>query len=92
MGGLGSPAALYLASAGIGHLVLSDFDRVELSNLQRQVIHRESAIDEPKALSAKQTIAELNSDVEVTAGVLAEACGQLLSGFFQRRRMEKKTS
>ena len=67
MGGLGSPAALYLASAGIGHLVLSDFDRVELSNLQRQVIHRESAIDEPKALSAKQTIAELNSDVEVTA-------------------------
>ena len=67
MGGLGSPAALYLASAGVGHLVLSDFDRVELSNLQRQVIHRESAIDEPKALSAKQTIAELNSDVEVTA-------------------------
>ena len=67
MGGLGSPATLYLASAGVGHLVLSDFDRVELSNLQRQVIHRESAIDQPKALSAKQTIASLNSDVEVTA-------------------------
>jgi adenylyltransferase/sulfurtransferase len=67
MGGLGSPAALYLASAGVGHLVLSDFDRVELSNLQRQVIHTESAIDQPKALSAKETIASLNSDVDVTA-------------------------
>jgi adenylyltransferase/sulfurtransferase len=67
MGGLGSPAALYLASAGVGHLVLSDFDRVELSNLQRQVIHRESAIDKPKALSAKETIASLNSDINVTA-------------------------
>lgn len=67
IGGLGSPAALYLAAAGFGHLVLSDFDRVELSNLQRQIIHRESAIDEPKALSAKETIAALNSDIEVTA-------------------------
>ncbi|MEJ2321612.1 MAG: molybdopterin-synthase adenylyltransferase MoeB [Gammaproteobacteria bacterium] len=67
MGGLGSPAALYLASAGVGQLVLSDFDRVELSNLQRQVIHRETALNEPKALSAKQTIAALNSDVDVTA-------------------------
>jgi adenylyltransferase/sulfurtransferase len=67
MGGLGSPAALYLASAGVGHLVLSDFDRVELSNLQRQVIYRESALDEPKALSAKETIASLNSDIDVTA-------------------------
>ena len=67
MGGLGSPAALYLASAGIGHLVLSDFDRVELSNLQRQVIHREPAIGEPKAFSARETIASLNSDIEVTA-------------------------
>jgi adenylyltransferase/sulfurtransferase len=67
IGGLGSPAALYLASAGVGHLVLSDFDRVELSNLQRQVIHRESAIDEPKAFSARETIASLNSDISVTA-------------------------
>ena len=67
MGGLGSPAVLYLASAGIGHLVLSDFDRVELSNLQRQVIHREPAIGEPKAFSARETIASLNSDIEITA-------------------------
>jgi len=67
IGGLGSPAALYLASAGVGHLVLSDFDRVELSNLQRQVIHRESSIDQLKALSAKETIASLNSDINVTA-------------------------
>lgn len=67
MGGLGSAAVLYLASAGIGHLVLSDFDRVELSNLQRQVIHREPAIGEPKAFSARETIASLNSDIEITA-------------------------
>ena len=67
MGGLGSPAALYLASAGVGHLALSDFDRVELSNLQRQIIHREASLNEPKALSAMQTIAALNPDVDVTA-------------------------
>ena len=67
MGGLGSPAAFYLASAGVGHLVISDFDRVELSNLQRQIIHREAAIGEPKADSARQTLNEINSSVRVTA-------------------------
>ena len=39
MGGLGSPAAMYLAAAGVGHIVISDYDRVEISNLQRQIIH-----------------------------------------------------
>jgi len=67
MGGLGSPAALYLASAGVGHLVISDFDRVELSNLQRQIIHREATIGEPKADSARQTLKEINSSIRVTA-------------------------
>ena len=67
MGGLGSPAALYLASAGVGHLVISDFDRVELSNLQRQIIHREATIGEPKADSARLTLNEINSSVQITS-------------------------
>jgi molybdopterin-synthase adenylyltransferase len=67
IGGLGSPAALYLASAGVGHLVVSDFDRVELSNLQRQVIHREATIGELKAASARQALIAVNSSIEVTA-------------------------
>ena len=66
MGGLGSPAAMYLASAGVGHLVLVDFDKVELSNLQRQIIHRTSAIGEAKVESAKLTLQALNPDVRIT--------------------------
>lgn len=65
MGGLGSPAAMYLAAAGVGTLVVADFDRVEDSNLQRQIIHREQDIGEPKAFSAKRTLAELNPACEV---------------------------
>lgn len=60
VGGLGSPVALYLASAGVGRLVLVDDDQVDLSNLQRQIIHRENAIDADKVESAAATIAELN--------------------------------
>lgn len=60
MGGLGSPVALYLAAAGVGTLVLSDFDRVEDSNLQRQIIHRSSDIGELKTDSAANTIKTLN--------------------------------
>lgn len=67
MGGLGSPAAMYLAAAGIGQLTISDFDQVEDSNLQRQILHRTKDIGELKALSAKRTIAEINPDCEVTA-------------------------
>jgi molybdopterin/thiamine biosynthesis adenylyltransferase len=66
MGGLGSPAAMYLAAAGTGHLVISDFDRVELSNLQRQIVHRASDIGQAKALSASKTLRALNPDIEVT--------------------------
>lgn len=67
MGGLGSPAAMYLASAGVGHLVVSDYDRVELSNLQRQIIHRRSDINELKAHSARTNLLSINPDIDVTA-------------------------
>jgi adenylyltransferase/sulfurtransferase len=67
LGGLGSPAAMYLAASGVGHLVLSDFDRVEASNLQRQIIHREADIGELKAASARRTLGEINSACAVTA-------------------------
>lgn len=67
LGGLGSPAAMYLASSGLGTLVLSDYDRVEPSNLQRQIIHHESDIGEPKAASAKRTLGEINPGCEVIA-------------------------
>jgi molybdopterin/thiamine biosynthesis adenylyltransferase/rhodanese-related sulfurtransferase len=64
-GGLGSPAALYLAAAGIGTLGLVDDDEVEESNLQRQVIHSTSRVGVPKTESARKTIEDLNPDVEV---------------------------
>ena len=64
-GGLGSPAALYLAAAGVGTLGIVDNDEVDLSNLQRQVIHNNERIGVPKVESAKQTIEALNPDVEV---------------------------
>lgn len=65
MGGLGSPAALYLAAAGIGTLGLLDFDVVELSNLQRQVIHTTQDVDRLKVDSAAETIKAINPDVSV---------------------------
>ncbi len=64
-GGLGSPALLYLAAAGVGTLGVVDFDVVDESNLQRQVIHGQSDIGKPKAVSARETIAETNPLVEV---------------------------
>lgn len=67
MGGLGSPAAMYLAAAGVGQLVISDYDRVEPSNLQRQIVHRHADIGQPKAVSARATLLALNPEVEVTA-------------------------
>ena len=65
MGGLGSPAALYLAAAGVGTLGLVDFDTVELSNLQRQVIHTTDDLGKTKVQSAKETIQAINPDVKV---------------------------
>ena len=64
-GGLGSPTALYLAAAGVGTLGIVDDDEVDLSNLQRQIIHTTSAIGTPKVDSAESAIAALNPDVEV---------------------------
>jgi molybdopterin/thiamine biosynthesis adenylyltransferase/rhodanese-related sulfurtransferase len=64
-GGLGSPVLQYLAAAGIGTIGIVDFDTVDLSNLQRQVVHRSSAVGEPKTTSAARGIAELNPQVAV---------------------------
>jgi molybdopterin/thiamine biosynthesis adenylyltransferase len=65
LGGLGSPAALYLAAAGVGRLIFADGDRVELSNLQRQIAHQEADIGRNKASSAAASAAALNSDIKV---------------------------
>ena len=64
-GGLGSPAALYLAAAGVGRLTLLDDDRVERSNLHRQVLHRDADVGTPKARSGAATLHALNPDVSV---------------------------
>ena len=66
LGGLGCPVAMYLAAAGVGHLVLADFDVVDLSNLQRQIAHTTAGVGQLKVASAKQTISALNPNIEVT--------------------------
>jgi adenylyltransferase/sulfurtransferase len=66
VGGLGSPSAMYLAAAGVGHLIIADFDKVELSNLQRQVIHHTDDIGEFKVDSAKAKMLSINPDVKIT--------------------------
>ncbi|HOQ36258.1 MAG TPA: molybdopterin-synthase adenylyltransferase MoeB [Acetivibrio sp.] len=64
-GGLGAPAAMFLAAAGVGTIGLVDFDAVELSNLQRQIIHLTKDVGKPKVISGKETINEMNPDVDV---------------------------
>lgn len=64
-GGLGSPAALYLASAGVGRITLADGDTVDLTNLQRQIIHTQERIGQAKALSGKIALAQINPEVIV---------------------------
>ncbi len=76
-GGLGSPAALYLATAGVGRITLVDGDSVDLTNLQRQILHRSAAVGLPKARSGRQTIAEYNPEVMVIA-LEARAAGPML--------------
>ena len=66
-GGLGSPAALYLASAGVGTITLADGDAVDLTNLQRQILHTTAAVGRPKAASGRDTLAKLNPEVRVVA-------------------------
>lgn len=66
-GGLGSPVAMYLAASGIGKLIICDNDNVDLTNLQRQIIHSSAAIGTPKTLSAKKTLAGINPEVDVVS-------------------------
>jgi adenylyltransferase/sulfurtransferase len=66
-GGLGSPAALYLAAAGVGKLGIVDFDTVDMSNLHRQLLHGHSDVGRPKVESAKDTLMEINPDLELEA-------------------------
>ena len=74
VGGLGSPIALYLAAAGIGHLTLVDHDTVDLSNLQRQIAHQENSLGTLKVDSASKTVQQLNSETQV------QCISQKLSG------------
>jgi molybdopterin-synthase adenylyltransferase len=66
-GGLGAPVSLYLAASGVGHLTICDDDKVDLTNLQRQIVHFTDAIGEPKVESARRTLSRINPDVQVTA-------------------------
>ena len=66
-GGLGSPVALYLGTAGVGHITLVDHDSVDLTNLQRQIAHTQGRIGEPKARSAREAILAINPLAQVTA-------------------------
>jgi molybdopterin/thiamine biosynthesis adenylyltransferase len=67
VGGLGSPAALYLAASGVGRLTLCDHDTVDFSNLQRQIIHRTAMVGQPKVVSAQTALHEINPEVECVA-------------------------
>lgn len=66
IGGLGSAASMYLAAAGIGQLVLVDYDRVDLSNLQRQIVHATPDIGKPKVESAREYLSALNPEITIT--------------------------
>ncbi|PCJ26224.1 MAG: molybdopterin-synthase adenylyltransferase MoeB [SAR86 cluster bacterium] len=66
MGGLGCPVAMYLAAAGVGHLVIADDDIVELTNLQRQIAHSDSDLGQAKVDSVRKTLQNLNPDVKIT--------------------------
>ncbi|WP_295752047.1 HesA/MoeB/ThiF family protein [Undibacterium sp.] len=80
-GGLGSPTAFYLASAGVGKITLVDDDEVDLTNLQRQILHTTERVGQPKVSSAKQTLQQINPEIEVIAlqeRVNAERLAELL--------------
>lgn len=66
-GGLGSPVALYLGTAGVGRLTVVDHDEIDLTNLQRQIAHNESRLGQPKAESVRATVAAINPDVQLRA-------------------------
>ncbi len=66
LGGLGAPASMYLAAAGVGHLILVDFDQVELSNLQRQIVHCNADIGRAKVESARDNLLRLNPEIRIS--------------------------
>ncbi len=66
LGGLGAPVSMYLAAAGVGHLILVDFDQVDLSNLQRQIVHTTTDIGRPKVESARDNLRRLNPDIRIS--------------------------
>ena len=82
LGGLGSPIAMYLATSGIGTLVLCDHDVVEMSNLQRQIIHKNNDIGRNKTISAVETVLELNPDIQVIA----------ISSLLEGKRLEEEVA
>lgn len=67
LGGLGSPVAIYLAASGVGHLVIVDDDKVDLTNLQRQIVHTTESVGLSKTESALRTLRAINPDIEITA-------------------------
>jgi len=84
VGGLGSPAALYLAAAGVGTLGLVDFDEVDISNLQRQIAHHVHDLGRPKVDSAAEAITDINTDVQVVRyreGLSAANALEIIAGY-----------
>ena len=83
-GGLGSPVLLYLAAAGVGTIGIADHDIVDLSNLQRQVMHGEADVGSPKTVSARAAILEINSTVKVVThsqGITRKNALELIAGY-----------
>ena len=76
-GGLGSPVALYLGTAGVGRITIVDHDVVDLTNLQRQIAHNLARVGQPKALSAQRAVADINPEVQVVP-IVQRADAQLL--------------
>ncbi|MET3135884.1 molybdopterin/thiamine biosynthesis adenylyltransferase [Undibacterium sp. GrIS 1.2] len=81
-GGLGSPVAMYLASAGAGKITLVDHDEVDLTNLQRQILHTTARVGQPKAESARQTLQAINPDIEIVT-LQEKVSGQRLQELVQ---------
>lgn len=79
LGGLGSPVSLYLAASGVGKLILVDPDTVDLSNLQRQIVHSETMVDLPKVVSAQQRLQAINSSIQIEMHPQAYAGDELLA-------------
>ena len=79
LGGLGSSSSVYLAAAGVGHLVLVDFDEVDISNLQRQIVHATNDIGRLKVDSAREHLLELNPEIRIIKPiVLAKSSGLVI--------------